>query len=224
MLVGASAIHRFFGTVEILCMYMEERVRKFTLVATITAVAAVVFVGTVVRAVWYSPEAEFQLSLPEPNYAGASVALPERIEIPSLEVDTIVEKVGINTKGNMAAPSNYSDVGWYKYGTRPGEKGSAVIAGHFDNGFAQDGVFKHLEELHIGDDIIVKTEEGETLRFVVSATSSYPYTEVPAEELFNRNDTSRLNLITCSGDWIKSAKTYDRRLIVHAVFKEKILQ
>jgi len=196
---------------------MEEHMRKFTLVAALVVVAAFVFVGTAVKATLFSPDPEFQLDIPVAENAHASVALPERVRIPVLAIDTRVEQVGINTKGNMAAPSNYSDAGWYKYGTRPGEKGSAVLAGHLDNGLALDGVFRHLDQLEVGDDIYVETKEGKSLHFVVSATAVYPYTGVPTEMLFTRDDKARLNLITCGGGWLKDAKTYSERLVVYAV-------
>ena len=195
---------------------MEERMRKFTLVAALVAVAAFVFVSTGVRAVFYAPEAEFKRDLPIPE-STSLIGLPARLSIPALEIDTAIEHVGINAKGNMAAPRLYAEVAWYKYGARPGDKGSAVVAGHLDNGFGLDGVFKNLDGLQVGDDIFVTTEEGEELHFVVSSVATYPYEEVPVEELFARADKAHLNLITCKGEWIKDAKTYSERLVVYTV-------
>lgn len=92
--------------------------------------------------------------------------------------------------------------------------------GHVDNAAGLPGVFKRLTELQLGDEIIVETQDGKKLTFTVSGVESYNYKEVPLEELFNRKDKARLNLITCEGAWIQGEKTYDRRLIVFAELRE----
>ncbi len=193
--------------------------RRYTLVGALTLVAACVFVGTVVRAVFYAPDAESPVLMEEVSSA-RGIGVPTRLHIPAAGVDASVQRTGITTKGAMAVPSNYADVGWYRYGTRPGEKGSAVISGHLNNGFGLDGVFADLSRLKRGDEIFVETDRGEEMRFVVVEVETYPYTEVPTEFLFNRKDVPRLNLITCDGAWVGSEKTYDRRLVVYAEFRE----
>lgn len=200
---------------------MEEKIRQMTLIAAVVAVAALVFIGTIVRATLYAPDAGFDTGFEPPERVSESgITVPRLLSIPSISVETEVERVGVNAKGNMATPSNYRDVGWYKYGPRPGEKGSAVIAGHLDDGLGFDGVFKNLNELRRGDEIIVETKDGHILTFEVVEVISYPYDEVPTERLFNRNDQPRLNLVTCSGKWTRGAKTYDERLVVYTVLKQ----
>ena len=41
-----------------------------------------------------------------------------------------VEDVGLTPGGAMDVPKGPSDVAWFDLGPRPGEVGSAVIAGH----------------------------------------------------------------------------------------------
>jgi len=180
--------------------------------------AAIVFWNTAVRSLFYYPET----SGPEAATMGTSAAfvasnesgMPVRLMIPSLGVDAAVQDVGVNAIGNMRAPSNFTDVSWYEYGAAPGAKGSAVMAGHVDNGLALAGVFKHLSDLKPGDDLYVLTSKGMKLHFIVVAAVSYPYTSVPTDELFNKNDGSYLNLITCDGAWVAGQRTYDHRLVV----------
>ena len=117
----------------------------------------------------------------------------------------------------MAAPSSFSDVGWYKYGPTPGELGSAVFAGHVDNGLGLPGVFKRLDELRPGDELHVQTEEGEDIRFTVSEVEVYPYDAVPTDRLFEQEGAPHLNLVTCTGSWVSGERTYDARLVVYAV-------
>lgn len=39
--------------------------------------------------------------------------------------------MGLTDDNDIEAPPTNDDAGWYRYGTRPGNEGSAVIAGHF---------------------------------------------------------------------------------------------
>jgi sortase A len=182
----------------------------------ITLAAVIIFATTFVRAVYYVPN-EGQLA-PTTSPAAATVLPieePARLLVPSIHVDAAVQKVGVNAKGNMGVPNNYTDVAWYKYGTAPGQLGSSVIDGHVDNGLALSGVFKHLADVQLGDDVYVRTASGRQLHFKVVDKQSYPYTEVPLELVFARKDAARLNLITCVGAWVPGQKTYDQRLVVY---------
>jgi len=145
----------------------------------------------------------------------ATSSLPMRLIIPSLSINASVQHVGVNLLGNMKAPNNFTDVAWYEYGTVPGDQGSAVIAGHVDNGLALDGVFKHLANLQIGNDVYIQTVDGTKLHFVVSDIEIYPYQDVPTDVLFGQKDAARLNLITCEGTWVGGRDTYDHRLVIY---------
>src|SRR5579871_2731623 len=65
---------------------------------------------------------------------GASYVGGPVLTIPSINVNAPIVPVGFTVDGNMATPDRLSDVGWYEYGTPIGDAGSAVIAGHVDNG------------------------------------------------------------------------------------------
>ncbi len=181
------------------------------------------FSTTLAHALWYAPE----LEVPQPAAAAAapSRALtpgdePARLAIPSLGIDASVQKLGINAEGAMAAPSDFSEVGWYEYGAVPGYTGTAVIAGHLDNGIGLDGVFKHLDQLAVGDTIIVEAANGTKIDFIVSSIHSYPYASVPDTSLFATTGPPRLALITCSGSLLYAQHTYDRRLVVIAALQQ----
>lgn len=140
---------------------------------------------------------------------------PKELRIPSIDLTARIQYVGITKKGNMATPNNFYDVGWFKYGTLPGEKGSAIIAGHVDNGIAMPAVFKNLNTLSYGDNIYIDTIGGESIHFVVRDMQTYDF-DAPTEEIFNENDGKFLKLITCAGIWVDSYKTHNKRLVITA--------
>jgi sortase A len=185
----------------------------FISVVLLTLLAFGIFGVTAVRAFWYSPDVEIEVPM-EADTAQNPAHSPERIRIPRLNIDTSVQHVGVNANGNMAVPTNYTDTGWYKYGPAPGESGSAVIAGHVNNGLGLSGVFEHLGDLEVGDDIYVTRSDGKEVHFVVAGKRAYAYDDAPADVIFNPSGSVRLNLITCEGKWVKEDKTYDQRLVV----------
>lgn len=145
---------------------------------------------------------------------------PVRLIIPALSIDTPVEFVGLTLRGTMGAPSSYAHAGWYGYGTVPGHRGSAVIDGHVDDGFGLPGVFARLKDITIGDTVIVETRGGTRLHFAVTGIQIYPQDSAPTDLIFGRDDTARLNLITCEGKWSRAADTYAERLVVFTELRD----
>lgn len=195
---------------------MTRRTISAALLVLIIAALAV-FSFVFVRTFFYFPDEE----IPAPADAAIERALdpsqyPMRLAIPVIGIDADVQEVGVNAEGNMATPDTFDDVGWYKYGPVPGGRGSAVIAGHVNNGLGLDGVFARLGELEVGDDIYVEAANGARVHFVVMSMRSYPYDDSPVDVIFNPHGSVRLNLITCEGRWVAEDKTYDQRLVVFA--------
>ncbi len=142
-------------------------------------------------------------------------ALPVRLVIPKIGVDAAVENVGLTSGRDMASPSGPDTVGWYKFGPRPGNKGSAVIDGH--SGYADDreAAFDDLPKLKVGDKLYVKDARGKRLVFVVRKKKLYAR-NASAAEVFGSTKSRRLNLITCTGSFDVDAGTHAKRLVVFA--------
>ncbi|MBA3550871.1 class F sortase [Patescibacteria group bacterium] len=155
-------------------------------------------------------------STEEPVIPSDSSAWPSSLRIPSLQVQTEVQHVGISNKGTMAVPSNYTDVAWYREGVLPGHEGSAVFAGHYDNGFGRAGIFYKLKDLKPGDDIYVTLADTTELHFKVAATEQLPQDTTETGEIFSTEGIPRIRLITCDGVWNSELKTYSNRYIVTA--------
>jgi sortase A len=143
----------------------------------------------------------------------ASSTAPVRLFIPAIGVDAGVQNVGITRKGTMAVPTNYKDVGWYRYGPVPGKSGSAVMAGHLDNGFGLSAVFKRLADLKENDDVFITDVSGHQLHFRVIKTGMYDY-NASTKDIFASSSNARLNLITCEGTWNTNSKMYSNRRVV----------
>ncbi len=200
---------------------MSRRIFLASLTVIVILCAVGFFIYTLTRALWYNPETESTLSETGVSTTTKEVAvLPEQrplsIRIPALSLEADIQEVGITPKGNMAVPTNFTDVGWYKYGPTPGSPGKAVIAGHVNNGLGMRGVFENLHTLEKGDVIFVEQEDGSEVQFEVHDKQWYAYNAAPSDLVFAYADTVALNLITCGGTWIPSLKTYDQRLVVFA--------
>jgi sortase (surface protein transpeptidase) len=116
----------------------------------------------------------------------------------------------------MAAPAGWYDVGWYRYGPRPGYSGSAVLAGHLDTNTGAPAVFWRLDELVPGQAILYQNQNGEQSNFVVEQIASYPLDQVPLDQIFARGGEARLALITCGGTWSQENQNYSMRIVVYA--------
>jgi sortase (surface protein transpeptidase) len=67
--------------------------------------------------------------------------------MPAINVNAGIQPLDVTPGGEMEVPTKTFDVGWFKFGSHPGEKGSAVIAGHFDGENGEAGVFANLYKL-----------------------------------------------------------------------------
>ncbi|WP_141505515.1 class F sortase [Paenibacillus luteus] len=140
--------------------------------------------------------------------------VPVSIYIPAIGVDATIEEVGTMENGQMGVPQNIDGVGWFEPGTKPGARGNAVMAGHVDS-LTGPAVFYKLDRLKAGDEVVLKDKDGVTRTFIVTGTASYPRKDAPLEDIFGFSYQSHLNLITCTGEFNKEAKTHEERLVVY---------
>ena len=148
--------------------------------------------------------------------ADARSELPVRLKIPAIDVESKFEYVGLTPDGSMDAPKEPANAGWFNLGPRPGENGSAVIAGHYGWKNGIPAVFDNLSKLKKGDKIYIEDENGVSISFVVRESRSYD-PKADASTVFNSSDgKAHLNLITCEGSWNKLKKSYSKRLVVFA--------
>lgn len=143
--------------------------------------------------------------------------LPVKIVIPKINVNARIQGVGLTKNGKMEVPEKPEDTGWYSFGKRPGEAGSAVIAGHY--GVWNDGkvaVFNKINKLNSGDKILVENGDGGLVSFIVRESREYDPTADASKVFYSSDGKSHLNLITCEGVWNNDSKSYSQRLVVFA--------
>ncbi|RLQ93110.1 class F sortase [Falsibacillus albus] len=145
--------------------------------------------------------------------------VPVRIQIPAIDVDAKVEKVGRLANGKMGVPGGFESTGWYEGGYKPGEPGNAVIDGHVDSKKGP-AVFYYLKDLKKGDEIIITGENNKKRVFAVTSVETYIRDDSPVKDIFNFSYGSHLNLITCAGVYDPKTTENSKRLVVYSQLKE----
>ena len=142
--------------------------------------------------------------------------LPLRLKIPTLNIDAAIEYVDLTPVGAMDVPKDQNNVGWLEIGVRPGEIGSAVLAGHYGWKSKAPSVFDDLYKLQKDDKIYIEDSTGKIISFAVREAKRYDQ-KATASEVFSSNDgLAHLNLITCEGTWDELSKSYPTRLVIFA--------
>jgi Sortase domain len=102
----------------------------------------------------------------------SETALPVRLRIPAIDVDTRLDSLGLVDDKSIEVPGELGVAGWWEGGPRPGQVGPAVIMGHvrWNTGPA---VFSRLRSLQRGDELRVDRADGTTARFVVTGRHNY---------------------------------------------------
>lgn len=145
-------------------------------------------------------------------------AVPVRVRIPSIGVDSSLESLGIGADGALTPPVDYDDAGWFADGVVPGEIGPAIIAGHVDSPTGP-AVFLQIGELAIGAEVLVDLSTGETLTFDVTGTQQSAKAEFPTSDVYSVVPRPELRLITCAGSFDSSIGHYTDNLIVYAALR-----
>ena len=149
---------------------------------------------------------------------------PTRIAIPKIGVDAIVLALGRDRNSNPGVPDSGRDVAWYTFTAPPGRGNNAVFSGHVDWyywGQPGEGVFYHLRELQIGDEITVDLVDGSRLRYRVTGNVAVQYDDPGVGRVMDPTSNDVVTLITCGGTWLRdysnpNGGNYSHRVIVRA--------
>jgi LPXTG-site transpeptidase (sortase) family protein len=148
----------------------------------------------------------------ETFHRAAGPITPTRLRIPTIGVDAPVAGVGVLRDGSMGVPDTLWVSGWLTSGSRPGEAGKSVIAGH--RGVGAPALFSHLEDVKPGDRIHVSDPGGGELVYEVTRVALLDLSFASQVEVFGPTSQQQLVLITCFGQYSRASGTYDHRLAV----------
>ncbi len=144
-------------------------------------------------------------------------SVPRRLSIPSIDVNTSVGVLGLQSDGQVMVPPNTRTVGWYRYGPTPGGLGSSVILGHVDS-YAGPGVFFLLRDLKAGESIKVILADGVTATFRVTKVVQYSKANFPDKLVYGPHGGRLLNLVTCGGVFNHATGHYESNIVVFSQF------
>ena len=155
--------------------------------------------------------------VPVPSAGPVALAksVPTRLRVPTLEIDSDLVALGLQTDGSLEVPTGAFPAGWYTGAPTPGELGPAILAGHVD-WKGSPGVFYNLRNLEPGAEILVDRTDGSTATFRVTSREQYDKDAFPSELVYGDLDHAGLRLITCGGSFDRSARSYEDNIVVFA--------
>ncbi|MFC7528717.1 class F sortase [Actinoplanes sp. GCM10030250] len=145
----------------------------------------------------------------------AAVAVPVRLRIPELRVESRLDRLGVQADGAVAVPADPDVAGWFSGGPRPGQPGPAVILGHVDSK-SGPGVFAGLAGARVGTLVHVERGDGSTVTFRIGRISRVPKDEFPTELVYAPTLDATLRLVTCGGGFDRSRGSYRDNVIAYA--------
>lgn len=145
----------------------------------------------------------------------AQAAVPSRVHIARLGIDAAIVPLGLAPSGELDAPADTSEAGWFTEGPEPGELGPAIVAGHLDS-LTGPAIFYRLRELTSGDVISIDRADQSRVDFVVSRIEQHAKGAFPTDAVYGATTGPELRLITCGGAFNRSTGHYLDNLIVFA--------
>jgi sortase (surface protein transpeptidase) len=140
---------------------------------------------------------------------------PAFVEVETIGLTSSLIPLGLRTDGTLQVPTVASQAGWFSEGVVPGQPGAAVVVGHVDS-YLGSAVFGRLKELKPADVIRVVMNDGSTLAFSVGRIDQYPKNIFPTDLVYGKTDKAELRLVTCAGQFDKSARSYTDNIVVYA--------
>ena len=152
---------------------------------------------------------EFSANSIEESIKSTDIILDTKL-LEELNTTLSIDNVLIEGKVVQGVSSQTMDLGFWHFpiSKYPGQKGNAVIIGHrFLNLPPAKDTFFNLDKVKIGDEIVLKHNEGEW-RYIVTEIKVVDENDI---SVVKDTDDYRLTLITCTPLW-----TSEKRLVVIA--------
>lgn len=142
---------------------------------------------------------------------------PTEIGIPAVGIKSTLVGLALNPDRTLQPPADYRQAGWYAAGSYPGDADGApaVIAGHVDS-WNGPAVFYQLQQVKVGQEVRVTRADGSVAVFDVYAARRYPKDAFPADAVYAPTAAAEIRVITCTGTFDKSRRSYLDNLVLFA--------
>ena len=148
-----------------------------------------------------------------PTACGPNVT-PHHLAIPSIGVSTRLVRLGLQRRRHRGGADRPGTAGWFRLGTVPGQRGSAVILGHVDSVDGPD-VFADLSALRSPDRVEVVLSDDNVVAFEVTGIETFANADFPADRVYAGTRRRReLNLVTCGGEYDSARGGYQSNVVV----------
>ncbi|MFJ1648160.1 sortase domain-bontaining protein [Streptomyces sp. NPDC088258] len=144
---------------------------------------------------------------------GMPRSVPVEVAIPEVRLAARLQPVRTTDRGELPLPADPARASWLASSVTPGERGTAVLAGHVDSA-GGPAAFYGLGAVTPGMTVTVRRADGSTARFTVDAVAVYPRARFP-DSVYAPTATAGLRMITCTG-WDRAARMYRDNVVVYA--------
>lgn len=151
----------------------------------------------------------------QPAIIPPTAAAPVRIQIPSINLNTQLTELAVNSTDQPSAPPNPWVPGWYPASPAPGDVGPAIIAGHLDT-YTGPAIFWRLSQVQVGNTILISRADGTTITFDIYKVQAVSQQNFPSQEVYGPTPFPELRLLTCAGTWSSAIQRYSQNLVVFA--------
>lgn len=151
---------------------------------------------------------------------------PRYLSIPSVGIHNArIVEVGANANGEVGTPYNIYDVGWYTSSALPGSNRTSLLDGH--GGAPGIGVFGNLTLVQPGSKITIEMGDGRKYVYRIVDTVTLSLGEEADNYMATsafvspERGTGSITLVTCTGDYWMSSRTYSHRFFARAILESE---
>ena len=124
-----------------------------------------------------------------------------------------ITETSIDVNKRMVVPQGLKVAGWLKTSPIPGNVGNSLIAAHRDWN-NKLGAFKYLEDIRIGETVIIEYENEDHREFKVVNKEIIDINKKPNAKIEINSNKRMITLISCTGSFDSKIKSYTQRALV----------
>ncbi len=147
---------------------------------------------------------------------------PFQLAIPRIGVEATVNAYGLNADSTPEVPLNGQEIAWYNWSSEPGTGSNAVFSGHVTWG--GEGVFFDLDQLSVGDEILLRSGDGVELSYTVEENFLVDPSDPSSLEVMAPTSDDMITVITCGGEYSPTGGQfggwYTERRVVRATLSQ----